>query len=119
MTLTMAIPLLMLGLLGLLGPASSQTLESSVGNLVQGNTDFAAQLYRAVAKRTDDNVLLSPLALSTGLSALLAATGGQTREQLQRGLELGGLDPDTLPGRTPGGREGGGGFHKCRRPADL
>lgn len=100
MTLTVAVLVPVLGLLVLLGPASSQTLESSVGTLVLRNTDFASQLYRAQAKRSDDNVFLSPLALSTALAALLTATGGQTREQLQRGLALSGLDPEILPGRS-------------------
>lgn len=103
MTLTVAV--LVLDLLVMLGPASSQTLESSVETLVLRNTDFAGQLYQAVAKRTDGNVFLSPLALSTALAALLTATGGQTKEQLQQGLALSGLDPDTLPGRF--GRFGG------------
>lgn len=97
MNLTVA--LLVLGLLVLLGPASSQPLESSAETLVLRNTDFAGQLYQAVAKRTDNNVFLSPLALSTGLAALLTATGGQTSEQLQRGLALSGLDMNTLPGK--------------------
>lgn len=94
----MTVAVLVLGLLVLLGPASSQTLESSLETLVLRNTDFAGQLYQAVAKRTDDNVFLSPLALSTALAALLTATGGQTREQLQQGLALSGLDLETLPG---------------------
>lgn len=120
MTLTVAVLVPVLGLLVLLGPASSQTLESSVGTLVLRNTDFASQLYRAQAKRTDNNVFLSPLALSTALAALLTATGGQTREQLQRGLALSGLDPEILPGRS--GCRGWGersGLHTCRGPADL
>lgn len=95
MTLTVAVLLL-----GLLGLASSQTLESSVEALVLRNTDFAGRLYQAVAKRTDDNVFLSPLALSTALAALLAATEGQTSEQLQQGLALSGLNLETLPGTS-------------------
>lgn len=98
MTLTVAV--LVLNLLVLLGPASSQTLESSVENLVLRNTDFAGKLYQAVAKRTDNNVFLSPLALSTALTALMTATGGQTMEQLQQGLALSGLDLETLSGMS-------------------
>lgn len=98
--MTLTVGVLLLGLLVLLGPASSQTPETSEETLVLRNTDFAGQLYQAVAKRTDDNVFLSPLALSTALAALLTATGGQTREQLQQGLALSGLDLETLPGRS-------------------
>lgn len=119
MTLTVAVLVPVLGLLVLLGPASSQTLDSSVGTLVLRNTDFASQLYRAQAKRTDDNVFLSPLALSTALAALLTATGGQTREQLQRGLALSVLDPETLPDLFQSLRAAGGGSNLTQGVAIL
>lgn len=96
MTLTLAVPVSLVGLLVLLGLASSQT---SVEDLSNRNADFAARVYRAIAKRTDDNVFLSPLVLSTALSALLSSTSGRTRDQLLQGLTLTGLDPQTLPGR--------------------
>lgn len=99
MSLTPAVPVSLLGLLLLLGLASSQTVSPSVEDLSNRNADFAARLYRAVAKRTDDNVFLSPLALSTALSALLSSTSGWTRDQLLQGLTLTELDPQTLPGR--------------------
>lgn len=99
MTLTPAVPVLLVGLLVLLGLASSQTVSPSVEDLSNRNADFAARLYQAVGKRTDDNVFLSPLALSTALSALLSSTSGRTRDQLLQGLNLAGLDPQTLPGR--------------------
>lgn len=99
MTQTPAVPVLLVGLLALLGLASSQTVSPSVEGLSNKNADFAARLYRAIAKRTDDNVFLSPLALSTVLSALLSSTSGQTRDQLLQGLTLTGLDPQMLPGR--------------------
>lgn len=80
--------------------ASAEVTDGSVEKLASGNVDFAVRLYQAVASRTDDNVCLSPFALSSVLSALLSATRGPTREQLSQGLGLSGLDPQTLPGRT-------------------
>lgn len=82
----------------LLSPASCQTVTGPVQDLSDRNADFAARLYRAVASRTDDNVLLSPLTLSAALTALSCASTGPTGEQLLQGLSLPGLDPQTIPG---------------------
>lgn len=98
-TMTPPVSLSLGGLL-LLGLVSSQTVNPSVEDLSNRNADFAARLYRAIASRTDENIFLSTLALSTALSALLGATSGATREQLLQGLTLTGLDPETIPGRS-------------------
>lgn len=95
-----SIQLSLLGLLLLLCPASSQTIDPSVQDLISRTSDFAARLYRAVASQSDENVFLSPFTVSTGLMALLSATGGQTQSQLQQGLTLTGLDPQNLPGMS-------------------
>uniref|UniRef100_A0A8D3EAX5 Serpin peptidase inhibitor, clade A (alpha-1 antiproteinase, antitrypsin), member 10a n=1 Tax=Scophthalmus maximus TaxID=52904 RepID=A0A8D3EAX5_SCOMX len=47
-------------------PVTSETVDPSVEDLINRNSDFAARLYRAVASRTDDNVFLSPFALIAG-----------------------------------------------------
>lgn len=99
--MTPPVQLLLVGFL--LGVASSETVDLSLERLSNRNADFAAQLYRAVASRSDDNILLSTFGLSTVLSALLSATSGPTQDQLLQGLSLTGLDPQTLPGR-PGMR---------------
>lgn len=80
----------------LLSPASFET--SALQDLISRNADFGARLYRALADRTDENVLLCPFTLSAALTVLLSATNGQTREQLQAGLTLTGLEAQTLPG---------------------
>lgn len=95
-----SVPLPLVLLLLLLSPVSSQTVNPSVEDLTNRNSDFATRLYRAVASRTDDNIFLSPFTLSTGLMALLSATNGPTQDQLLQGLTLTGLDPKTLPGRS-------------------
>ncbi|XP_035472819.1 protein Z-dependent protease inhibitor [Scophthalmus maximus] len=80
-----------------MSPVTSETVDPSVEDLINRNSDFAARLYRAVASRTDDNVFLSPFALIAGLTALMSATNGSTQDQLLQGLTLSGLDPQTLP----------------------
>ncbi|KAG7233585.1 hypothetical protein INR49_006860 [Caranx melampygus] len=92
MTPSTPLPLLLLLLL-----SAASTLSSSTEDLTNKNSDFAAGLYRMVASQTDENVLLSPFTLSTGLMALLSATTGLTQDQLLHGLSLAGLDPQTLP----------------------
>lgn len=99
MTMTPLLSLLLPGFL-LLDLAPPAITDGSVGKLTNGNTDFAAKLYQAVASRTDDNVCLSTFALSSALSALLSATSGPTREQLLQGLGLTGLEAHILPGTT-------------------
>lgn len=101
MTMTPSVPLALVGLL-LLSLVSSQTINYSVEDLTNRNADFAAQLYRSVSSRTDDNVFLSVFTLSTALSVLLCTANGPTQDQLLQGLGLTGLDPQTLPG-TPEG----------------
>ncbi|XP_013878116.1 protein Z-dependent protease inhibitor [Austrofundulus limnaeus] len=92
----MAPTILLLSLLvHLLSPA--QSIDPAVEDLINKNADFGARLYRAVASRTDSNVVLSPFSLSAGMLALLSATNGPTRDQLLQGLTLTGLDPETIP----------------------
>lgn len=98
-TMIPAFSLLLAGVL-LLDLSSAEITGGSVENLANRNVDFAARLYQAVASRTDDNVCLSTFTLSSALSALLSATTGPTQEQLLQGLNLTGLDPQTLPGMT-------------------
>ncbi|KAK2855773.1 hypothetical protein Q5P01_004508 [Channa striata] len=95
--MTRSITLTLVLLLLLLGPTSSETVSPVVQDLINRNADFATQLYRAVASRTDNNVLLSPFTLSAGLLALLSATSGATQDQLLQGLTLTGVDPMALP----------------------
>ncbi|KAM3849523.1 protein Z-dependent protease inhibitor-like [Diretmus argenteus] len=85
-------------LLLVLHPAAAQgTVDAQIQDLSNRNADFAARLYRAVASRTDDNIFLSPFALSTGLAALMSGAEGSTRQQLLDGLGLTSLDPQQVP----------------------
>ncbi|MEQ2204544.1 hypothetical protein XENOCAPTIV_014931 [Xenoophorus captivus] len=99
MTLFILLPLASLFLTLLMSPAGSQIISPGVEDLMNRNADFGARLYRAVASRTDDNVFLSPFAVSTGMLALVSGTSGPTQNELLHGLTLTGLDPQTMPGR--------------------
>lgn len=92
-------PLTLLALLGLAVPLGSQpAADDAVRDLVGRSADFSTRLYRALASRSDDNVLLSGASVWRGLAALLAATGGATREELRTALGLAGLDPQNISG---------------------
>ncbi|XP_071759070.1 serpin peptidase inhibitor, clade A (alpha-1 antiproteinase, antitrypsin), member 10a [Centroberyx gerrardi] len=80
-----------------LHPAAAQEVDAQIQDLSNRNADFAARLYRAVASRTDDNILLSPFTLSTGLAALMSGADGSTRQQILQGLGLASLDPQRVP----------------------
>ncbi|KAM9798319.1 LOW QUALITY PROTEIN: protein Z-dependent protease inhibitor-like [Neosynchiropus ocellatus] len=90
-----------LGAVVLLVVVDQVSCQSTFGNPVQDmsnrNNHFAARLFQALAARTDENVLLSPYPLFTGLSALTAATSGPDEERLLRALGLAGLDPRAVP----------------------
>ncbi|XP_017157637.1 protein Z-dependent protease inhibitor-like isoform X2 [Poecilia reticulata] len=81
----------------LAGPATLQNPGPAEPDLLDRSADFGARLYRAVAGRTDNNVLLAPLAVFAGMLALVSGTGGSTQNQLLQGLTLTGLDPQILP----------------------
>ncbi|XP_061785868.1 protein Z-dependent protease inhibitor [Nerophis lumbriciformis] len=84
--------------LSLLVPLRSQpAIDGPVQDLINKNSDFATRLYRALASRTDNNILLSTVSLSHGLSALLGATSGSSQDQLQQVLGLAGLDLQSFP----------------------
>ncbi|XP_057678818.1 leukocyte elastase inhibitor-like [Corythoichthys intestinalis] len=64
--------------------------------MIDRNSDFSTRLFRTLASRTDDNVVLATTAVSRGMAALLAGTVGTTRDQLQAVLRLAGLDPENI-----------------------
>ncbi|XP_051908651.1 protein Z-dependent protease inhibitor-like [Hippocampus zosterae] len=90
-------PLTLLAVLGLAVPlASLPADDDAVRDLIGRSCDFSTRLYRALASRGDDNVLLSTASVWRGLTALLAAAGGATREELRTALGLAGLDPQNI-----------------------
>lgn len=77
---------------------STSTSASTPAELSSGNTDFASRLYQALARRTDDNVFLSPLSVSAALALLAAGSAGATQQQLLAALSLDSLEPNEIPG---------------------
>lgn len=92
---------LLLGTVLLAVNSVAQTPGDDLEQLAQKNADFGTSLYRRVASTTDGNVVVSPLSMTLGLAALAEGAAGQSREQLLRTLQLGGMqkadDPDSLP----------------------
>ncbi|XP_058468787.1 protein Z-dependent protease inhibitor-like [Solea solea] len=96
MTSSSTLPCILV-LLAVVSPGLSHTdTAGSVEDLTYRMSDFGTRVFRSVARRTDDNVFLSPFTLSAALTALLSATDGPTQDQLLRGLGLSGLEPRTI-----------------------
>ncbi|XP_061669029.1 protein Z-dependent protease inhibitor-like [Syngnathoides biaculeatus] len=91
-----AAPLVLLAVLGLALPTGC--LPSGDGDDGDPTSAFSTRLYRTLASRSDDNVLLAAGWAGRGLVALLRAANGTTREQLRAAL---GSDPRDLPDPSP------------------
>ncbi len=57
---------------------------------VNKNNDFAIGLYKKVAVKADENVVMSPLSATFALGMLNNGAAGQTLEEISRGLGFGG-----------------------------
>ncbi|KAM6961249.1 protein Z-dependent protease inhibitor [Aplochiton taeniatus] len=78
-----------------------QTQRPNITDLTFRNMDFAMNLYRKVASYHDDNIILSPLSISTAFATLSLAAGGRTREEILKGLNLNNLERDSQPELIP------------------
>lgn len=56
--------------------------------IVSGNTAFAFDLYRELARSNEDNIFFSPFSLSTALSMTFAGARGETGEEMANALHL-------------------------------
>lgn len=56
--------------------------------LVQGNNQFACDLYARLGASTQGNVFFAPYSLSTALALAHAGAGGETAEQMTKALHL-------------------------------
>ncbi|KAL0967556.1 hypothetical protein UPYG_G00253740 [Umbra pygmaea] len=70
---------------------------AEIQELTTRNAEFAGQLYRAIARTTDDNVLISPFTISLGLASLMTGAKDSTYKQLLQGLNLNNLDQERIP----------------------
>ncbi|XP_055029163.2 protein Z-dependent protease inhibitor [Misgurnus anguillicaudatus] len=76
------------------GTKTEETRSSDVTDLAFRNTDFAINLYRKISRYHDNNIVISPLSISTSFATLLLAARDVTRSQIVRGLNLEPLDED-------------------------
>lgn len=79
----------------------AQLPNASVLDLSSKNIDFAMNLYGQISSYHDKNIFFSPLSIFTSFAALLLASGGNTHEEILKGLNLEQLDradqPDLIP----------------------
>lgn len=60
----------------------------SIHYLANKNSNFGYNLYRKIASKHDDNIVISPLSVSTAFAWLSLGAHGETKAQLLRGLNL-------------------------------
>ncbi|XP_036927558.1 protein Z-dependent protease inhibitor [Acanthopagrus latus] len=75
--------------------------SATIADLSFKNMDFAMDLYRKISSFHDKNIFFSPLSISTSFAALLMASGGNTREEMLRGLNLEQLEQADQPELIP------------------
>jgi serpin B len=56
--------------------------------LIEGNNQFAIDLYKQVAAKTDGNIILSPYSISSALAMTYAGARGQTAEEMRKVLHF-------------------------------
>lgn len=76
------------------GPAAD---PADVQTLVQGNNEFAVELYKTLSQRTEGNIICSPFSISSALAMTYAGARGDTAEQMARTLRFR-LDQERLHG---------------------
>ncbi|XP_071665696.1 protein Z-dependent protease inhibitor isoform X2 [Patagioenas fasciata] len=70
-------------------PFEEQGLEEfTLYNFTEKTANFGFNLYRKIAMTHDNNVIISPLSVSTLMTAYMLAAKGETRRQIAKGLNL-------------------------------
>ena len=62
--------------------------EGDMGTVIQGNNDFAWQLYQALATE-EGNLFIAPMSVSAPLAMTLAGAGGTTADEKRSVLQVG------------------------------
>ncbi|PKK31413.1 protein Z-dependent protease inhibitor isoform X1 [Columba livia] len=70
-------------------PFEKQGLEDfTLYNFTEKTANFGFNLYRKIAMTHDNNVIISPLSVSTLMTAYMLAAKGETHRQIAKGLNL-------------------------------
>ena len=64
-----------------------ETSQSDLDELVEGNTDFAFDMYRAI-RQGDDNLIYSPYSISLALAMTYAGAKNRTEQQMANALSF-------------------------------
>jgi serpin B len=62
--------------------------EADLKALADGNSQFAVELYKKLAEKTDGNIVVSPYSISSALAMTYAGARGETAEQMARTLHF-------------------------------
>lgn len=85
-----------------LAPVHQAALTNiTISDLSYKNMDFAMNLYRKISGYHDRNIFFSPLSISTSFAALLMASGGDTRREILKVLNLEQLEVADQPEFIP------------------
>ena len=73
-------------------------LTSEQVNLITSGNSFALDIFKKVIENADEseNVIISPLSISSALSMALNGANGETREEMLEALRMNGMDPEVV-----------------------
>lgn len=63
-------------------------LSTANNELVNGNSEFAINLYQELSRKKSGNLFFSPYSVSTALALIYAGARGQTAEEMRRALHF-------------------------------
>ncbi|HLN19794.1 MAG TPA: serpin family protein [Bacteroidales bacterium] len=72
-------------------------LTAEQAGIVTNTNDFALDIFRRIAAASgEENIIISPLSISTALSMTVNGAGGTTRQAMMEALKLDGISNDVL-----------------------
>jgi serpin B len=74
------------------------SLTAEQVSLIDSGNSFALDIFKKVIENTDEseNVIISPLSISSALSMALNGADGETRGEMLEALRMNGLDPEAV-----------------------
>ncbi len=68
--------------------SSPNVVDEQFNQLVQDNNQFALELFRQLRSTSEDDVVVSPLSISTALAMTYAGANGATKQQMAQALHF-------------------------------